>query len=470
MEAKLLTPNNNNMPSTAAHPTYTNHQRYCTAPNVDIGESKTNLIINYLPQGMTQEEVRSLFTSIGEIESCKLVRDKMTGQSLGYGFVNYVREEDALRAVTSFNGLRLQNKTIKVSYARPSNDQIKGSNLYVSGIPKSMTLNELESIFRPFGQIITSRILSDNVTGLSKGVGFVRFDKKDEADEAIRTLNGTIPAGCTDQITVKFANNPATNTAKNVLQELEAVQQAASLVPLTTILGAAPLPRTSALGPIHHTPMTSKYRYSPMGAISVAQPAAAAAAAAAAVPADYLTTSALLQMSQLNALAGFGGLPGGLMASPMTDLTALLAHQQQQQQQQQQQHAVAAVQQTASPPSTAAAVQAQAQLAALSATVAAGLPASDTAGYCLFVYNLGPDTDDSLLWQLFSPFGSVMSVKIIRDFSTQKCKGYAFVSLSGYTEAYNAMVSLNGTQLGSRTLQICFKPSSTTPSAAGLIR
>lgn len=78
MEA-LLTPNNNNVPTSPVQTTYTSTQRYCSAPNVDIGESKTNLIINYLPQGMTQEEVRSLFTSIGEIESCKLVRDKVTG-------------------------------------------------------------------------------------------------------------------------------------------------------------------------------------------------------------------------------------------------------------------------------------------------------------------------------------------------------------------------------------------------------
>lgn len=41
-------------------------------------DSKTNLIINYLPQTMTQEEIKSLFSSIGEIESCKLIRDKVT--------------------------------------------------------------------------------------------------------------------------------------------------------------------------------------------------------------------------------------------------------------------------------------------------------------------------------------------------------------------------------------------------------
>lgn len=41
---------------------------------------RTNLIINYLPQTMTQDEIKDLFGSIGAIESCKLVRDKTTGK------------------------------------------------------------------------------------------------------------------------------------------------------------------------------------------------------------------------------------------------------------------------------------------------------------------------------------------------------------------------------------------------------
>lgn len=44
-----------------------------------LEDSKTNLIVNYLPQTMTQEEIRSLFSSIGDVESCKLIRDKVTG-------------------------------------------------------------------------------------------------------------------------------------------------------------------------------------------------------------------------------------------------------------------------------------------------------------------------------------------------------------------------------------------------------
>ncbi|MED6293159.1 ELAV-like protein 4 [Characodon lateralis] len=147
----------------------TNNSRGCPSP-MQTGptndDSKTNLIVNYLPQNMTQEEFRSLFGSIGEIESCKLVRDKITGQSLGYGFVNYIDPKDAEKAINTLNGLRLQTKTIKVSYARPSSASIRDANLYVSGLPKTMTQKELEQLFSQYGRIITSRILVDQVTGI----------------------------------------------------------------------------------------------------------------------------------------------------------------------------------------------------------------------------------------------------------------------------------------------------------------
>ncbi len=87
----------------------------CTSPVEmpnDTEDSKTNLIVNYLPQTMMQEELKSLFGSIREIESCKLVWDKNTGQSLGYGFANYVEPKDAEKAINTLNGLRLQTKKI----------------------------------------------------------------------------------------------------------------------------------------------------------------------------------------------------------------------------------------------------------------------------------------------------------------------------------------------------------------------
>lgn len=318
-------------------------------------ESKTNLIVNYLPQTMTQEEIRSLFSSIGEVESCKLIRDKVTGQSLGYGFVNYHRPEDAEKAINTLNGLRLQNKTIKVSYARPSSEAIKGANLYVSGLPKNMTQQDLEALFSPFGRIITSRILCDNITvrqfvsgagenlpGLSKGVGFIRFDQRMEAERAIQELNGTIPKGSTEPITVKFANNPSNNNK--------------AIPPLAAYL--TPQATRRFAGPIHHP--TGRFRYSPLAG-------------------DLLANSML---------------PGNAM---------------------------------------------------------------NGSGWCIFVYNLAPETEENVLWQLFGPFGAVQSVKVIRDLQTNKCKGFGFVTMTNYDEAVVAIQSLNGYTLGNRVLQVSFK-------------
>ncbi|XP_075218503.1 ELAV-like protein 1 isoform X8 [Lycorma delicatula] len=328
-----------------------------TNPGGNQEESKTNLIVNYLPQTMTQEEIRSLFSSIGDVESCKLIRDKVTGvptiqfdkvaslntgQSLGYGFVNYHRPEDAEKAINTLNGLRLQNKTIKVSFARPSSEAIKGANLYVSGLPKNMAQQDLENLFSPYGRIITSRILCDNITGLSKGVGFIRFDQRIEAERAIQELNGTIPKGSTEPITVKFANNPSNNNK--------------AIPPLAAYL--APQAARRFGGPIHHP--TGRFRYSPLAG-------------------DLLANSML---------------PGNAM---------------------------------------------------------------NGSGWCIFVYNLAPETEENVLWQLFGPFGAVQSVKVIRDLQTNKCKGFGFVTMTNYDEAVVAIQSLNGYTLGNRVLQVSFK-------------
>ena len=59
-----------------------------------------------------------------------------------------------------------QFAAFQVSFARPSSENIKGANLYVSGIPKTMCQSELETLFAPYGRIITSRILCDSITGI----------------------------------------------------------------------------------------------------------------------------------------------------------------------------------------------------------------------------------------------------------------------------------------------------------------
>uniref|UniRef100_A0A8C5CW25 ELAV-like protein n=1 Tax=Gadus morhua TaxID=8049 RepID=A0A8C5CW25_GADMO len=304
-------------------------------------DSKTNLIVNYLPQNMTQEEFKSLFGSIGEIESCKLVRDKITGQSLGYGFVNYVDPNDADKAINTLNGLKLQTKTIKVSYARPSSASIRDANLYVSGLPKTMSQKDMEQLFSQYGRIITSRILVDQHWTWLAVVARA---------EAIKGLNGQKPLGAAEPITVKFANNPSQKTGQALLTQL--YQTAARRY----------------TGPLHH--QTQRF-------------------------------------SSPSLLPRF---------SPIT-------------------------------------IDSMTSLAGVNLTGPTG------AGWCIFVYNLSPEADESVLWQLFGPFGAVTNVKVIRDFTTNKCKGFGFVTMTNYDEAAMAIASLNGYRLGDRVLQVSFKTS-----------
>jgi len=53
----------------------------------------------------------------------------------------------------------------QVSFARPSSETIKGANLYVSGLPKTMTQQDVDRLFASYGNIVTSRILCDPLTG-----------------------------------------------------------------------------------------------------------------------------------------------------------------------------------------------------------------------------------------------------------------------------------------------------------------
>lgn len=174
--------------------------------NIDDASS-TNLIINYLPQTLTDEEFRSLFLSVGPVKNSKIVRDQVSGYSYGYGFIDYQLASDAQRAIDTLNGLQIQNKRIKVAFARMGGDKIKGANLYVRNLPKHWKEGELNKLFEPFGKIIQSRVLVELSSGVSKGVGFVLYDTRDEAENAIKCLSGKTPEGCTEPILTKFADD-----------------------------------------------------------------------------------------------------------------------------------------------------------------------------------------------------------------------------------------------------------------------
>ncbi len=77
--ASVLAEATETSPTADSNPAVTHDANSSNQEDHDDQGSLTNLIVNYLPQTMSQDEIRSLFGSIGEVESCKLIRDKATG-------------------------------------------------------------------------------------------------------------------------------------------------------------------------------------------------------------------------------------------------------------------------------------------------------------------------------------------------------------------------------------------------------
>lgn len=76
-----------------------------------------NLIVNYLPPMMNESQVYELFGQFGPIENVKIIYDKMTGESRGYGFVKFQFFFSATYAVSCLNRFEIAGKKLKVAYA-----------------------------------------------------------------------------------------------------------------------------------------------------------------------------------------------------------------------------------------------------------------------------------------------------------------------------------------------------------------
>ena len=82
----------------------------------------TKLFVGSLPFSTTEEELNELFAGIGEVVSARVLVDKFSGRSRGFGFVEMASADDAAKAIEQLNGSTLEGREIVVSEARPKRD------------------------------------------------------------------------------------------------------------------------------------------------------------------------------------------------------------------------------------------------------------------------------------------------------------------------------------------------------------
>lgn len=78
-----------------------------------------NLFVGSLPFSLTEEALGQLFSQHGQVQSANIIKDKYSGQSRGFGFVEMSTDEEAKKAIEKLNGYSLEGRNIVVKEALP---------------------------------------------------------------------------------------------------------------------------------------------------------------------------------------------------------------------------------------------------------------------------------------------------------------------------------------------------------------
>ena len=93
----------------------------------------TNLFVGGLAYKVTDDELNDFFATVGTVTSAKVIVDKYSNQSKGFGFVEMSTDEEAKKAIDELNGKELEGRPIAISEARPREERKPSGGGYGGG-------------------------------------------------------------------------------------------------------------------------------------------------------------------------------------------------------------------------------------------------------------------------------------------------------------------------------------------------
>jgi RNA recognition motif-containing protein len=85
-----------------------------------------NIYVGNLSRDVSETDLREAFAAFGEVATASVIKDKYTGESRGFGFVEMPNKTEADAAISALNGKDLKGRTISVNEARPRRDDRRG--------------------------------------------------------------------------------------------------------------------------------------------------------------------------------------------------------------------------------------------------------------------------------------------------------------------------------------------------------
>ncbi|KAJ5792628.1 RNA binding protein MSSP-2 [Penicillium pulvis] len=201
---------------------WTNPSEMTLAKCLENREGITNVYIRgFLPE-TTDEMLHSYAARFGGIERCKAIVDLETSLCKGFGFVQYYNFEACENAIRGFFYLGYQ-----ASFAQKSrNSRLKdledrtSTNIYCTNIPIDWTEADLRRHFEPY-HVVSEKISRDEKTGVSKEVGFARFETREIAELVLSEFHNAPSAGDV-KLLLRFADTKAQKVLKQQSNERRA--------------------------------------------------------------------------------------------------------------------------------------------------------------------------------------------------------------------------------------------------------
>jgi len=349
-----------------------------------------SLYVGDLHLDVTEAMLYEIFNAVGPVGSIRICRDSVSRRSLGYGYVNFLSVSDAERALDTLNYSSIKGRACRIMWSQrdPSLRKSGAGNIYVKNLDRSIDNKALYDTFSLFGNILSCKVSSD-LTGKSRGYGFVHYETEDAAKQAIERVNGMQIGEKTVEVTL-FLKRGDREAPKEIFTNLY-------IKNLPDNFDEAALKEMfDAHGTVTSSCIMEDKQGRKFSFVNYEIPEMAKAA--------------------VDALNGKDMRADDKKDGDAEEADLLYVGRAQTKAERQREFRAKA------PPQAAT--------------------GSPSTGVNLYVKNLDEETNDESLKELFSAFGTITSVCAMRD-EKEKCKGFGFVCFSSPAEATKAVTEMH---------------------------